>query len=38
MSESDLMLVAGWKTPVMLRGTWAATRKGRRQALQQPTR
>ena len=33
MSESDVMLIAGWKTPVMLRRYLGSNEEGQRQAL-----
>ena len=33
MSESDVMLIAGWKTPVMLRPYLGSNEEGQRQAL-----
>ena len=33
MSESDVMLIAGWKTPIMLRRYLGSNEEGQRQAL-----
>ena len=33
MTESDVMLIAGWKTPVMLRRYLGSNEEGQRQAL-----
>src|SRR2546426_873121 len=33
MSDSDVMLIAGWKTPVMLRRYLGSNEEGQRQAL-----
>ena len=33
MSESDVILIAGWKTPVMLRRYLGSNEEGQRQAL-----